>query len=85
MAYAQHQSFQKSWDNSSLVCMEISCVMVERYLYLFTFSNYKVDMAYQGVDYDGLSKSEMFQNYMKKSAELHRVDLSPLTRNELVI
>lgn len=37
------------------------------------------------VDYDGLAKSDGWKRYLQKVAELQRVDVSVLTRNEKVI
>jgi hypothetical protein len=36
------------------------------------------------VDYAGLAKSEAFKRYLQKAAELQRVDLGHLTREEKV-
>mgnify|MGYP001108212372 CR=1 FL=1 len=39
---------------------------------------------WQEVDYAGIAKSEAFRRYLRKAAELQRVDLTHLTREEKV-
>lgn len=39
---------------------------------------------FQHVDYKGISQSKKFENYVRATAELKRVDLTPLSRHEKV-
>ena len=40
--------------------------------------------SFQGVDYQGISTSRKFEEYIRATSELKRVDLSHLSRNEKI-